>query len=162
MPSADVTLNGAPASLESFRDLWAAFVRNTLRLARERRIAPQDDAAFRDMREALFGRYRRLAEAGRFENAPEGFREAVRAAETIESLASLSDDQAESLRDVLRRADHDLDEWYERARREEARLTRFSRRAAADRLKLYVLLPALFGALVAAFAALGLVLFFNR
>lgn len=149
-------------SLESFKEVWTTFVRNFVRLTGQSEIDPNDEVAFLEFKNALFERYQRLKGSGSIGDAPKDFVAGVESLAGLQSLSSLSDEQLSSWKEAIQRAGYELDHWLEGIRIQHAKLAELRKSRRHENFKVFFMVPAFFGMLVALFVFFGLKFFLNR
>ena len=147
----------AAQSLESLKNLWSTFARSFVRLTGQTQIYPHDEASFLEIKNAFFDRYRRIRSIT-LESALEAPASSIESLEGLNSLTSLTDDQVVTCRQAIQTAGKELDMWMEKLNRTDS----FRRKGRELSLRLFIIVPVFFAALLGLFVVLGLRFFLNR
>jgi len=157
----------APASsdlapnLQSFKSIWSAFARQTEELLGRTRLEPQDEATFLENKVRVIERYERLREETS-ESMPPEFQASIRYLAGVHGIISLSDAEHKELEASVAAADRELTAWIDKAERRDIFRETAETRARKQGLKVFVVVPLFFTALVVLFVYFGLKFFLNR
>lgn len=149
------------SNLQSFKSVWAAFVRQTEDLLSRTRIQPEEESGFLETKERVIQRYHRLREE-LDEPMPESFARGIRALTEVRGIVSLSDSEHDSLHGTIESADRDLQAWLAKFQRKDVFRHGLEKQSRRQGVAAFVVIPFSFVALVALFVYFGLKFFLNR